>query len=507
MAELHFGIDFGTTNSAVVAIREDFGSRLRFVPVRDGRLDPIPSIVSYDADGDVEAGSSVKEKVIPLREGGLHTVVESVKTVIEQDVAVDGRTPVEIAADLLIYLSECARNDVVIQRPIERAVFAIPVGWSVAKRIALRDAAERAGIDIMGFVSEPTAALLAMHDAFRSHQYVAVFDWGGGTLDVAILGRDRFGWREVAKKMLARAGDEIDDRVARALHASIVAGAGSDVPFEDLSPRTQQTLRNRAEELKRRMQRADVQDELVPMFHFETAGGQKILQPTAVLTKRQFLSIVRPIVEDALRCLNDVVRSSGVGRHQIGALLAIGGSSQLVALREELEGGDDPWPVQYGPIGDGDNSDSTTGSPWLVARGAALLARAGGRCGRLADDIGLLVADAEQEFYSILQAGSAVSELSSPQEHVFGIVEETFHASFIVAARPIEKRHSRIGELALPVQGFLNEELAFSLSVDRNDVLHARAVSRNRSKEPEEKLIENVRLAYDLDFAKAGDLR
>ena len=507
MPEFHFGIDFGTTNSAVVAIREDLGNRVRFVPVRDGGLDPIPSIVSYDADGEVDAGTAVKEQMISLRDGGFHTVVESVKSVIEQDLRVDGHTPVEIASDLLMYLSECARKDAFVQRRVERAVFAIPVGWSVGKRQALRDAATLAGIDIMGFVSEPTAALLAMHEDFRRHQYVAVFDWGGGTLDVSILGRDRFGWREVAKRMLPRAGDEIDDRVARALHASIVAGAGRDGLFEDLSARTLQTLRNRAEELKRKMQRTGDQDERVQLLHFEMAGGEKIPRPSALLTRPQFLSIVRPIVDEAIGCLEDVVRSSGVGRHQIGALLAIGGSSQLVALRQEFEGADDPWPVQYGPIGVEASSDPTTTPAWLVARGAALLARAGGRCARLADDIGLLVADTEEEFYSILPAGSVASELSAPREHVFGIVEETSHACFIVAARPPGKRHSRIGELALPVQGFLNEQLRFGLSVDQNDVLRAGAVSSSRSKEPQEKLIENVRWAYDLDSLKGGELR
>ncbi|MDP9191070.1 MAG: Hsp70 family protein [Acidobacteriota bacterium] len=503
MAEFYFGIDFGTTNSAVVAIREDLGSPTQFVPVRDGGMDPIPSIVSYDAEDRMRAGTPVREEAIALRQGGFHTVVESVKTVIEQNRLIDGKTPIQIASDLLAYLSNCAREDSVVLRPIDRAVFAIPVEWPAAKRKALREAAKRAGIDVAGFVSEPTAALLAMHDDFRRHEFIAVFDWGGGTLDVAILQRDRFGWREIAKRMLPRAGDAIDESVARSLHSSIVSRAGRDVAFEDLAPRTLQILRNRAEELKRRMQRSGAQDERVQLLHFEIAGGEPILKPSAELSKTQFFGVVQPIVNEAVACLEDVVRSSGVGRHQIGAVLAIGGSSQIVTLRQALEGGADPWPVQYGPVGSG-STDITSGSAWLVARGAALLARAGGRCARLADDIGLLVADSEQEFFSILSAGDSGLSLSVPREHTFGIVEDAPLATFIIAARPPQKRPSRIGEIGLPVQGFLSEHLRFSLRVDRDDVLRARAVSSNREKEPQEKAIENVRWSYDLESLKVG---
>lgn len=499
MPDLHFGIDFGTTNSAVVAVREEFGDRLRFIPIRDGGADPIPSVISYDADGRMTAGTRVKDELIPLREDGLHTVIESVKTVIDGDRLIGGRSPVAIAADLLKHLSDCARKDAVISMPITSAVFAIPVAWRGEKRRALREAARRAGIRVLGFVSEPTAALLAMHQDFRRHEYVAVFDWGGGTLDVAVLKQDSFGWREVSKKMLPIAGDAIDERVARFLHAEIVRRNGRDLAFEDASPRTRQILRNRAEEVKRRLQRTDVDSETVTMLRFEAASGETLREPRATISKEQFSDIVRPIVANAIECLVETVRGSGVGRYEIGAVLAIGGSSQLVALRQELEGGAEPWPVQYGPLQVQAAGDITSTPAWLVARGAAVLARAGGRCARLADDIGLLVADSADEFYSVLHAGDAAADLNTPRVQVFGLVEESSVATFVVAARSVDRRAVRIGGLGLPVQGFISEDLRFSLHVDADDVLRARAVSNCRPKEPQETAIENVRWSYELD--------
>lgn len=73
--------------------------------------------------------------------------------------------------------AECIRKN---HYHVEEAVVAIPVGLECSKEKDTRDAAASAGIRILLFVSEPTAAFFANYRDIRNENTVAVFDWGVG---------------------------------------------------------------------------------------------------------------------------------------------------------------------------------------------------------------------------------------------------------------------------------------------------------------------------------------
>ena len=98
---------------------------------------------------------------------------------------------------------------------IDSAIVAIPVGFSPEKREKIRQAARKAGIEIKTFISEPTAAFFANYKELKNAETVAVFDWGGGTLDVCVLRNDHGKVAELASKSLALAGDNIDEKLAK----------------------------------------------------------------------------------------------------------------------------------------------------------------------------------------------------------------------------------------------------------------------------------------------------
>lgn len=112
----------------------------------------------------------------------------SIKSIIDQDVYYDvaGKkwTPVALATEILKGLKhEIKRKGV----EADSVVMAVPVGFSTKKKMKLREAAQNAGLKIETFISEPTAALVSNYDKMRMFRNVAVFDWGGGTLDVSIF--------------------------------------------------------------------------------------------------------------------------------------------------------------------------------------------------------------------------------------------------------------------------------------------------------------------------------
>jgi len=75
-------------------------------------------------------------------------------------------------------------------KTVNAAVVTVPTNFSERQRDALKTAAKDAGIEIIQFINEPTAALLAYDarpDTKMSDKIVVVADFGGTRSDVAVI--------------------------------------------------------------------------------------------------------------------------------------------------------------------------------------------------------------------------------------------------------------------------------------------------------------------------------
>jgi molecular chaperone DnaK (HSP70) len=74
-----------------------------------------------------------------------------------------------------------------------RAVLTVPAHYTDVERNILKTAAEMAGIEVIRFINEPTAAALAYHFHITNNtdsETILVLDCGGGTTDVSIVHMD-----------------------------------------------------------------------------------------------------------------------------------------------------------------------------------------------------------------------------------------------------------------------------------------------------------------------------
>jgi molecular chaperone DnaK len=181
------GIDFGTTNCAVGRITAGGQQSL---------LGPIPSVIAWRNEQlvfDHEARDLLRsgdETVHPIRD---------IKLLLGTGQGVHvGRhvlDPIDVAAGLLTHV----KNRLVPSETVELAVMATPVRMPREHRVAVRQAAMRAGIRQVRFVYEPTAALIGhlKGKAVSHHGNVLVIDWGGGTLDLAVIRVEGGAFREL----------------------------------------------------------------------------------------------------------------------------------------------------------------------------------------------------------------------------------------------------------------------------------------------------------------------
>ncbi|KJV67946.1 Hsp70 family protein [Anaplasma phagocytophilum] len=189
-----FGIDLGTTHSLVARMEN---GQVRIFQDASGRC-LIPSVVEYCNQGEVRVGHDAAASSIRSIKRLMGKSISDVGNsfsgipVAEHNggvaLGIDGRgatTPVEISAEILKYLNSIVKDS--IGEEIKRAVVTVPAYFDEVARKATRDAATRAGIEVIRLLNEPTAAALVYGEKIKNGEICLVYDLGGGTFDVSIV--------------------------------------------------------------------------------------------------------------------------------------------------------------------------------------------------------------------------------------------------------------------------------------------------------------------------------
>ena len=455
-----FGIDFGTTNSAAVAL-------IGNLPVKIGYGDrPFPSIVAINRiTGRVVArGFEAWQQRESLRE--TCEVITSPKSYLGSGHVwkIGGHDwfPVDIAAEVFRGLVEKIEP---VAGKIGEATVSIPVGFAPAKRRELRQAAMKAGIKITSFVSEPTAALLKNHDKVKMWTKIAILDWGGGTLDISVVELMGEKVRELSAVGIPLGGDNLDTKIAEWAHNKHLRTVKANVPFHELDMRSRDRLLAKAEDAKRQLGNSEAADILLPSY-----GGIGNLRVKLTLGTMQ--SLLSTEIETVLDGLKQAVNSDArISFDELGCVLMVGGSSKLAGLYDRIVDLVSCEVIPPSPEAD-----------WEVAQGAAMLERVHGAYVNN-DNIGIELCDGS--YLPIITDGSGVEHVSNSLN--FGIVEDTQSACFNFYKAPGSDPHSlsgssrrRVGTLIVPTNGFVNEAIKLEYTIDPDLFLKISAKSDHK---------------------------
>ncbi|GCA54901.1 chaperone protein HscA [Pseudomonas sp. SCT] len=329
---LAVGIDLGTTNSLVAALRSGVTTPLADA---DGQV-ILPSVVRYHADH-VEVGAQAKlaaatdpfntiSSVKRLMGRGLADVkqmgeqlpyrfrqAESQMPFIE---TVQGaKSPVEVSAEILRALRLRAEES--LGGELVGAVITVPAYFDDAQRQATKDAARLAGLNVLRLLNEPTAAAVAYGLDRQAEGVVAIYDLGGGTFDISILRLTKGVFEVLATGGdTALGGDDFDHTVADwILECAGVSG--------DLEPGAQRELLKIACDAKERLTDVDV----VTIAYAGWSGE---------LHRETFDALIEPMVARSLKSCRRAVRDSGVELEEITAVVMVGGSTRVPKVRSAV---------------------------------------------------------------------------------------------------------------------------------------------------------------------------
>ena len=470
-----FGIDFGTTNSAGVMLQQGQVFRLG-----DDAGRPLPSIVSIDkAHGALTAGREVWDTQEERLQSGREIIVRSVKGGLGHGQYWQTAVGIVTAEDVAAKIFEEISRQVVKRNapPLERAAVTIPIGFSASARAALRRAARKAGIEISTFVHEPTAALAKFYKNVRHHRHVAIFDWGGGTLDISVMRLVQHRVYEIATKGLPKAGDQIDEAMARAIHEHEMTKRGTPLSFDEVSTRDKDMLRTRCELAKCQMS-ACSETELLLWY----AGKQLDF----IVTKSWFEHLIAPFVDDAVHQLVQAISEARVNYEDIGALIIIGGTSNLLLLKERLS--NDPrfsTALEY--------SDSPE---WDVAHGAAVVNHLSGGY-EVSDSVGLVLCDGQ--IHTLVSPGEKA--YAKPRTVSLALAEDVGEANIVLTKNANGNGSGDIVmQFSVPAGGFDGERIALSYSITPDLVLDVTAQASTRAAEDSVRhQYEGLRFAYHVE--------
>ncbi len=326
---LAVGIDLGTTNSLVAAVRSGVAEPL---PDAQGRL-ILPSAVRYHAER-AEVGESARAAAA---EDPFNTVIsvkrlmgrglEDVKQLGEQlpyrfrqgeshmpfiETVQGLKSPVEVSADILRELRQ--RAETTLGGELVGAVITVPAYFDDAQRQATKDAARLAGLSVLRLLNEPTAAAVAYGLDKGAEGLVAIYDLGGGTFDISILRLTRGVFEVLATGGdTALGGDDFDHAIA----GWVIEEAGLSA---DLDPGSQRQLLQIACAAKERLT-----DEASVRVAYGDWSGE--------LSRATLDELIEPFVARSLKSCRRAVRDSGVDLEEIRSVVMVGGSTRVPRVR------------------------------------------------------------------------------------------------------------------------------------------------------------------------------
>ena len=321
------GVDLGTSHTVAVLRWPDGRTR----PLLFDGVPLLPSAVYLDPNGALHVGRDA------LRMAALDParLEPNPKRRIDEATVLLGRHEVSTVDVLAAVLAAVARAAVEAVGFLPPAVLTYPAAWGPTRRAVLAGAAAKAGWPPPRLVPEPVAAARYFADVLRRpvpvRASIAVFDFGAGTLDVAVVQNTGNGFAVLGAGGIENLGG-LDVDAALVDHLGRLLGGTAPGAWAALAhPDTTARLRDRYR------------------FWDDVRGAKEMLSRTPVapvpvpgqdqavhLTREELDRVAGPLIMRAVQETGAVIHRCGLRPDQLAGLFLVGGSSRLPIVARQL---------------------------------------------------------------------------------------------------------------------------------------------------------------------------
>ena len=369
--KIDYGIDLGTTNSAICRMEKGEPMIIK----SDTLKDTLPSCVSINKKGSIKCGDgayntmkSDKRRGTKIwKPGASNTFIEFKRTM-----ATDTKYPCsnvnkdfsseELSAEVLKTLKSFVSDET-----FSSVVVTVPAKFTVNQKTATIEAAKMAGFKKCELLQEPIAASMAYGlKADDKNGIWMVFDFGGGTFDAALLKVedgimqvfDTEGDNYLGGKNLDYA--IVDEIIIPYLQKNYsIDGILND---EEKKQVLRDAMKTYAEDAKNQLSFKDHEDIISNLGDLGEDEDGEELELDLTIKQSEAFKVMRPYFQKAVNLCNELLKRNNLKSTQVSKLILVGGPTHCPLIRQMLK-------EQVTP-----NVDSSIDPMTAVAVGAALYA-------------------------------------------------------------------------------------------------------------------------------------
>lgn len=330
---LGVGIDLGTTNSLVAAVRSGQATILN--DEQDRSL--VPSVVHYGAnekqvgvEAFAQASRDPQNTIVSVKRligRSLADVQSRYPNMPYEFVASENglplivtaqgqKSPIEVSADILSRLNQIAEQR--LGGELSGVVITVPAYFDDAQRQSTKDAARLAGLNVLRLLNEPTAAAVAYGLDSGQEGVIAVYDLGGGTFDISILRLSKGVFEVLATGGdTALGGDDFDH-----LLADWVVEQTQAKPQNANQQRELLTLANQA-----KVALSNTESAVISWQDFSVE-----------ISRQQFNELIHSLVKRSLLTCRRALKDANVEAKEVQQVVMVGGSTRVPYVREQVGG-------------------------------------------------------------------------------------------------------------------------------------------------------------------------
>jgi molecular chaperone DnaK len=334
---INYGIDLGTTNSAIACFVK---GEVKIFRDPSSWKDTIPSVVSY-RDNKILVGTMAKVR--------LEKDPQNTKAIFKRKMGTSesfpiktlgkSKTPIELSTEVLKYLKTFVTDE-----QVDAAVITIPASFDTIQSNATKEAGLKAGLKQVVLLQEPIAASLAYANQSKVKDmedgHWLVYDFGGGTFDVALVKIENGEMRVLdheGDNFLG--GSDFDRMIVEKVIIPYLEDKGS---FNNLEKEMKSAsgkhnanyykCLNVAETAKVEL---SAQTFAEMEFSLKDDNGEEI-ECLVNISRTQFEEMIRPKVDDTIEMVKKIFTRNSLSSTDINFVLMVGGSTYIPIIRNRV---------------------------------------------------------------------------------------------------------------------------------------------------------------------------
>ena len=239
----------------------------------------------------------------------------------------------EISSHVIRKMVDSAEN--FLEKSIDKLVITVPSNFNDAQRKCTEQAAEIAGIKVLRFINEPTAAALAYRLDEKNKDNngkILIFDLGGGTFDVTLLSiNNNIDNKEIFNVLSSKGekflgGEDFDNKLVEYFLDNFCEKM--DLKKEDVKrdKKAIRKLKISCEKIKRVLNSAKETQLYIHNFY----DNKDILEK---ITEAKFNTLCKDLIAKLRKPLDDVISDAKISKNDISEIVLVGGSTRLSMVR------------------------------------------------------------------------------------------------------------------------------------------------------------------------------